>query len=317
MSTTASSFSSHAPFSAGPSSTLGRVRASERFRPPKSVGSWQLVELIGRGRFADVYSARPAGCVGDWPADYAVKILPPERTDDRTATQLLQREAEVGCQVSQAHLISVLESHVDESPRFVVMPRLNGATVSAVLAQMGHFSVRQSLWVTRQIAEALRAMHDADWLHGDVKPSNVIVTSEGHATLIDLGFALRRSESRFARNQPTMGTLNYLAPEAMTSALCVDRRSDIYSLGITLFEMLTGQLPFTADNEGDLVAAHRSQPIPDPRQWVSGIPAEALQLLRQMTAKEPLRRPQSATELIERLMPLEVLAIRQHTTLAK
>ena len=289
--------------------TPSTFRAPERLRPIRCVGNWQLAQLAGRGSLTEVYFAKPIGCPPDWPADYAVKLLRDEGLSDGDAIAALRREAEVGSQVSQSHLVPILESHVDTAPYYVVMPKLDGVSVAQVIGQVGPLSVRQALWITRQVAEGLDAMHDRDWLHGDVKPANVVISSAGHATLIDLGFAVRKREAMLTTMRAVRGTLSYMAPEVMTSALCADQRSDIYSLGITLFEMLTARLPFVGEDAAKLVEAHRLQPLPDPRALASDLPDEVVALVKRMTAKQPIRRPQSVRELVDCLLPLEVAAM--------
>lgn len=286
-------------------------RSSEQFRPIRCVENWQLTQLAGRGSFTEVYSAKPLGCRPDWPADYAVKLLRPQFTDDPLAIDVLKREVEVASQVSHQHLVAILEAHLNETPYFVVMPRLKGVSVGQIIEQAGYLSVRKALWITRQVAEALDALHKRNWLHGDVKPENIMLSTDGHATLIDLGFALRKSEAMLTEVRTARGTLNYVAPEVMTSSLCSDERSDIYSVGIALFHMLTGRLPFVGHSPSDLIEAHRGQVLPDARQFNERIPRDVVRLLGRMTAKQPLRRPQQARELIDELMPLEVATIRE------
>ena len=282
----------------------------DHLRPLKCVGNWQLTKLAGRGSYTEVYLARPTGCRPNWPADYAVKILRPQFAADELAIEVLHREVEVASQVSHQHLVPILEAHLDGPDRYVVMPRLKGVSVAEVIAKAGHISTRQSLWIVRQAAEALYALHQSGWLHGDVKPENIMLSAQGHVTLIDLGFALRTNEAMNTAQRTVRATLNYVAPETMTSAYAASERSDIYSLGITLFEMLTGRLPFDHPNAGQLIESHRSQPIPDPRQFNAGIPREVVRLLSRMTAKQPVRRPQDARELVNDVLPLEVSALR-------
>lgn len=285
-------------------------RSAEQFRPLRCVGNWQLTHLTGRGSFTEVYLAKPLGCRPDWPADYAVKLLRPQFAEDPMAIDILKREVEVASQVSQPHLVAVLEAHLNAAPNFIVMPRLKGVSVGQLIEAAGYLSVRQALWITRQIAEALEAMHKRNWLHGDVKPDNMMLAAEGHVTLIDLGFALRKCEAMLTEVRTARGTLNYVAPEVMTSALCSDERSDIYSVGIALFHMLTGRLPFVGRSPSDLIESHRGQALPDPTKFNERIPADVVRLLRSMTAKQPLRRPQVARDLINALIPLEMAAIR-------
>ena len=273
------------------------------------MGNWQLTQLSVRGGLTEVYFAKPLGCRPDWPADYAVKLLPGKHSTDNLAIAALSREAEVGRQVSHPHLVPIFEAHVSHEPFFVVMPNLDGASVGQVLRRVGRMSIRQALWITRQVAEALGALHVCDWLHGDVKPANMMVSPTGHATLIDLGFALRKREAMLTRDRTARGTLYYVAPEVMTSAYCSDQRSDIYSLGISLFEMLTGRQPFVGDSAADLVHAHRRDPLPDPREFTAALSDEVVSLVKRMTAKQPIRRPQSARQLIDELIPLEIALI--------
>ncbi len=276
----------------------------------KCVGNWQLTQLTGRGSFTDVYLARPTGCRPNWPADYAVKMLRPQFADDELAIDVMRREVEVASQVSHQHLVAVLEAQLDGPQKFIVMPRLKGVSIGQVLTRTGHISVRQSLWIARQIAEALDALHTQQWLHGDIKPENVMLSPDGHVTLIDLGFALRNQEALMTEMRTVRGTLSYVAPETMTSAYSSDARSDIYALGITLFEMLTGKLPFESNQPGALIEAHRSQPLPDPRQFAAHIPADVVRLISIMTAKQPSRRPQNVRSLVNLLLPLEVAAMK-------
>lgn len=282
----------------------------DKLRPLKCVGKWQLTKLAGKGSFTDVYLARPMGCRPNWPADYAVKMLRKQYATDELAIDFLRREVEVCSQVSHQHLVAVLEAHFDEGENYLVMPRLKGVSVGQVLAKASYISVRQSLWIIRQVAEALDSLHSQGWLHGDVKPDNIMISTEGHVTLIDLGFALRKSEAMVTELRTARGSLNYVAPETMTSALASDERSDIYSLGVCLFELVTGKLPFEGRDAASLIEAHRGQPIPDPRKFNARIPDDLVRLLSRMTAKQPARRPQTIRELLISLLPLEVSAMK-------
>ena len=182
--------------------------------------------------------------------------------------------------------------------------------MARILEKVGHLSTRQALWIARQVAEALSALHAKGWLHSDVKPSNIMASSSGHATLIDLGFAIRKHQAVLTRERVLRTTLNYVAPEVMTSAYNADQRSDIYSLGIALFEMLTGRLPFQGNSPAELIDAHRTQPLPDPRAFNKELSSEIVSLLVQMTAKQPVRRPHNVSSLINAIMPLELSTIR-------
>jgi serine/threonine-protein kinase len=160
--------------------------------------------------------------------------------------------------------------------------------------------------MARQVAEGLDALWTAGWTHGDVKPTNIYTSPEGHVTLLDLGFARSRSETGSAADRCVMGTCQYMAPEAITSALGVDPRSDIYSLGVVLFEMLAGRPPLEAESLAGWASAHRQARPPELRRLAPQVPPAVSRLVSQMLAKHPLRRPQSPAELVDRLAALEI-----------
>jgi serine/threonine protein kinase len=143
-------------------------------------------------------------------------------------------------------------------------------------------------------------------MHGDVKPSNIFLSPEGHVTLLDLGFARRIDRPDPGLERWLTGTYHYMAPEVLTADMPVDIRSDIYSLGVVIYEMLTGRVPFQGHDPGELARQHRGIRVPDVRRLVPDVPAEAAALVREMVAKEPLRRPQTPRELIERLIAVEI-----------
>ena len=284
----------------------GRQSIRDRYAGSRSIGKWRLTHLLARGQLTSTYCAQPQGCSASWPSDYVVKMLRGSRDEDPLAIDVLRREAEIGRLVSHSHLVPILDAHVEGSPYFIVMPRLGGTSLDQVIAEVGRIRVPQALWIVRQIAEALQTVHREGWIHADVKPSNLVVAREGHATLIDLGCALREDESILSWDRPVVGTLHYVAPEMIHSTIRTDHRSDIYSLGVTLFQMLTGRLPFDGRSPQELVEAHLRQAMPDPRPISADINDDIAELLRCMLAKEPLRRPQNAEELIERLVRLEL-----------
>ena len=273
------------------------------------LGNWQLEQLAFEGSLTRVYYARPLGCPPAWPADYVVKLLKVQHAEDPLAMQMLQREADVGRHSSHPNLVPILEARLDARPPHLVMPRLEGAVLSAAIESVGRLVVPQALWIARQVAQAMRHLHTQGWIHGDVKPANIVVSREGHATLIDLGSALRPDESFYDAWRPVVGTLHYVAPEMMTSTTRTGPSCDIYSLGITLFQMLAGQLPFQQSEPARLIEAHLRQVPPSLTSLRAQIPDSVAELTHRMIAKNPLRRPQSADELIDELTELEIEAL--------
>ena len=273
---------------------------------PCQVKQWELVEFAGRGSLADIYRARPIGSPPRRTANYAVKLLRPAWRDDSHAIRLLQREALVGQTVSHPHLAPILASSVLDPPRLLVMPWLEGASLRARLDAGRQFDAAATLWIARQTAEAINAMHAAGWMHGDVTPGNILVSPSGHVTLIDFSFARRCNEIGSAADRPIMGTCHYIAPEYLTSALRADIRSDIYSLGVVMFELLSGCLPYPAADLAELATLQRQSAPPQLVRLAPHAPREVVRLVCRMIANDPLRRPQTPRELIDLLVALEI-----------
>lgn len=270
------------------------------------VGNWQVVQVLGEGPWSHVYRAKPIGSETVNHSDYAIKVAREDAdSDSATAVRLLRREATVGRALAHANLTCVLSAHVNQSPYYVVMPFLQGVTLEAALDEVGIVLTPHALWIARQTAQAIRAMHKHGWLHSDVKPDNIFVSQNGRVTLLDLGLARRIGHAECAGDGPLAGTMAYAAPEAFSSIEALGPPSDIYSLGVTLYRMVTGTLPFTASDASDLAAAHlRSEP-PDPRRFNPLLPMRVVRLIRRVLAKQPSRRP-CAAELVAWLADLEI-----------
>jgi serine/threonine-protein kinase len=270
------------------------------------LGPWQLVRQIGEGSLTRVYLARPVNAA-EQSAAYAVKVLRQQWWRDPQAIAGRRREAWIGSRVSHPNVVPVLSAAVEQPPFYTVMPRLTGATLRQVLADGRRPALPVTLWIVRQIAEGLEAVFQCTgMIHADVKPSNVFLAPTGHATLLDFGYAHTPHESATWVDRPLIGTLNYIAPETVTSALAADIRSDIYSLGVVLYEMLTGRLPLTSDDPGELAVMHRERKPPCIRELRSDLPKPVASLVHTMLAKEPIRRPSSHKELVDRLTRLEI-----------
>jgi serine/threonine protein kinase len=266
-----------------------------------------LLAPLGVGELFGVYVARPAECDGTGSASYAVKVLREPWRNDPTAIAILRREAIVGSAVSHPNVVPILSSSFGDQLPYLVMPCLDGQSLASLLGAGWRPELPIALWIARQIAMGLAAIESScGMIHGDVKPSNVIVASNGHATLIDLGFARTRDECRAAADRPVLGTLRYAAPETLTSALAADVRSDIYSLGTMLYEMLAGNPPFAVGAPADLVCLQREVKPVCIREHRPDVPRPITSLVHTMLSKAPLRRPRTLEETIDRIARLEI-----------
>ncbi len=274
-----------------------------------SIGPWELVRQVHEGAMFRVHQVRPLERDSSSTAGYALKELLPRWDHVPAAIELLAVESLVGRSVSDPHLVAVLSSELAQKPRYVVTPWLQGETL-ATIVRRGRLKVPQALWIVRQLVEALRALHSAGWLHGDVKPDNVLVSPRGHVTLIDLGFARRIGERVTSFDDCLRFTATYAPPE-ITGSQPPDVRSDLYSVGVTLYETLTGHPPFYAPRVDELLRMHREERPQDVRMLASNVPSDVAKLVQQLLAKDPLRRPHSAAELVDELINLEIATFDQ------
>lgn len=269
---------------------------------PQLLGAWELGSCLGVGAATAVYAARPLGCESDRPWDFAVKVANDESELPRC---LIQNEARIARRVRHPHLVTVLESHVDGPRGYLVMPRFEGLSLAKVLRLVGELPPARALWVARQIAEALGALHQAGWRHADVKPDNLVVGPNGHVTLLDLGLAQPLLPAPVETCASWIGTPDYMAPECFATPYLIGSASDIYSLGVMLFEMLAGRRPFLGEDAHALAEAHRYEERPPIRHFCAQVSIRTEWLLMRLLAREPLRRP-SLEELVDTLVSLEI-----------
>jgi serine/threonine protein kinase len=261
--------------------------------------------LIAEGRWSRVYRARPKAAGAAAPCDYAVKVAREADGDDAALPrQMLAREASIGRAVAHPHLVSILAAQGDSSAAYVVMPYLDGTTVEAAIRPTRRLPAATALWVARQVAEALAALHEHGWVHTDVKPDNVFLSPDGHATLIDLGLAQRIGWTELDR-APLAGTLAYSPPEWFSPVVELTPASDVYSLGVTLYRLLTGRLPFADRDPSEVARAHLHRMPPEPRHFHPGLCYKIVRLLRRMLAKQPCYRPE-VSSLRQELLSLEI-----------
>ena len=269
------------------------------------IPGYQLLQRLGGGPMTSVYSARTLD--GDAPC--AVKLLREDWDDPETGIKLLQREARAGLGVRHPHLVRVHHAHVTTPPYYLVMDLLPGESLRRRLRRDFRLPLSDALWIIRQICEALAALHAAGFLHGDIKPDNVRLVDDGTAVLIDLGFAHRPGENAvFLRAGYVLGTANYLAPEQCDPLPAEDLASDLFSLGVMLFETLTGRLPYPSGSLRQTFRRHCCDPPADIRRNVAGLPASLVALIERLLAHRPQDRPRAAA-VVQQLVKLEIAAL--------
>ena len=261
--------------------TVESARTATRHEAPASdapqlvgrLGPWQLVQLLGEGNFTRVYLARPADGPQNQPAAYVVKVLRKEWWRDPQAIEMQRREAWVGSKVSHPNLLPVLSASVQEPPFYVVTPKLDGATLAQLIPDRGRLAVPLALWIARQVADGLTALFDATgMIHTDVKPANILVSPTGHATLIDFGFVQTPAEASQWATRPLAGTLAYIAPEMVTSALAAGPQATSTASASRSTKCSPAAARGNTDDPAELATLHREAKPADIRQQRPEVP---------------------------------------------
>jgi serine/threonine protein kinase len=273
------------------------------------IPGYELLKPLGGGPLTQVFLARDLGR----DANCAVKLLRAEWEDQTTAIKLLQREARAGLSVRHPRLVRVLDAHVTRPPYFLVMELLGGEALRLRLQRDYRLDLTTALWIARHTAEALDALHRAGFIHGDIKPENVRLVDDGTAKLIDLGFAHRQGENDLLlREGYILGTVNYLAPELCEPRPQSDQRSDLFSFGVMLFEMLGGRLPWPPGTVEQTFHRHRFEPPADLFRLAGPLPPALVDLVERLLAARPEDRPRAGA-IVQQLVALEIAAMRRQS----
>jgi Tol biopolymer transport system component len=261
-------------------------------------GRYQIQAEIGSGGMGTVYRARDrrTGTI------VAVKLLHSHLAQDRHYVERFRREAQIAKSLDSAYIVRVLDVGDHDGQPFIVMEHVPGTTLREVLEARHRFSPREALAVCLQIVQALRHAHSKAVVHRDIKPQNIILTPEGLAKVADFGVAKAEELSTLTLSGSFFGTLQYAAPERFEGE--GDIRSDIYSVGIILYQMLTGAVPFAADSALALIRLHSEQPPAPLSQHIPDVPRDVQALVSCCLAKSPAERFQSPDALANAISSL-------------
>jgi len=265
------------------------------------LGDYEVLELLGKGGMSLVARGRhrPTGLI------VALKILPKELARKPTTLQRFLNEARLLASLSHPNVVELLDVGHAQDRHFLVFEYVNGGDLSRYVKKHGPMPVARVIEVAIQTAEALDHAAQAGLVHRDIKPGNLLITSEGQVKLADLGLARTiLDDERLTREGTTIGTIDYMAPEQARDSHAATIRSDIYSLGCTLYYLLTGSPPYVADKISEKVLLHIRGDIPDVRKVRPDVPPEFAAILKTMMAKSPERRYDSYRQLIQALRSL-------------
>ncbi len=267
-------------------------------------GRYELLEKIGDGGMAVVYRAMDKLLS----RHVAVKILKPQFTGDEKFIENFRKESHAAARLTHANIVGVYDVGKEGNINYIVMELVKGKALSDIIKEEGPLDYRRVMDLSRQIASGLSAAHKAGIIHRDVKPHNILVNEDGVAKIADFGIAKAVSVNTIVENteETIIGSVHYFSPEQARGGF-VDERSDLYSLGIVMYEMLTGDVPFDGDNPVSIALMHINDPIVPPSKIVDGIPPALEKIVMKATDKIQINRYQTAEELIKALDEVDLL----------
>jgi serine/threonine protein kinase len=261
----------------------------------RDLGPYRIEALLGRGGMSSVYRALQTTL--DRPV--ALKLLPPEFAGDPTFVARFLQEARAAAALQHPHIIPIYDSGQYDGRYYIAMRYVDGVPLARAIPENG-LSVPRALRIIEQIASALDYAHARGVVHRDVSAGNVMLEAGDRVTLMDFGIAQARQGSRLTRAGVAVGTLEYLSPEQARGEAAT-AQSDIYSLGVLAFELLSGKLPFTAADDRGLLLQHLNAPLPSIRQLRPDIPAGIDSAIQRCLAKDPAARFPSAAAFVAAL----------------
>ena len=260
---------------------------------------YELLDLIGSGGMADVYRAH------DQLLDriVAVKILHVQFRNDEEFIGKFHREAQAAAKLSHSNIVNIYDVGIDGDDHYIVMENVRGNTLKSLIKEKGQLSVPDALRIAREIADALAHAHGNHLVHCDIKPHNILLTEAGHAKVADFGIARAVTESTMTYSGNVIGSVHYFSPEQAKGTL-ITPKSDVYSLGVVLYEMLTGTLPFNGETPVAIAMKHLQEEPVSPRRIRPDIPPVVEAIVMKAMSKEPDRRP-SSLEMVYALQQAE------------
>src|SRR5512143_3578263 len=228
--------------------------------------------------------------------DVALKLLRSEYLRDPDFSSRFRQEAQAAASLSHPNVVTVYDYGEDPSGPFIVMELVDGEDLATILRRSGALPARQAARIAAGVGRALAAAHASGIVHRDVKPGNVLIGRDGRVKVVDFGIARAVAEAQMTLPGTTLGSVHYFSPEQARGDQAT-AASDIYSLGIVLFELLTGHRPWEADSAAAVAMARLAGPAPDPSSLRSGIPADLVAIDRKALATEPADRWSSASSM--------------------
>lgn len=266
----------------------------------KMLGKYQIEKRIGAGGMGTVYLARDM----QLKRVVALKVLPRDKAQNPTLVKRFKAEAQAAAQLRHNNIVAVYDTGEDDGYLYIAMELVEGQDLFELIQKRGIIPVKRSIEIIKQVASALQHAFEQNIVHRDIKPSNLLIRRDGVVKVTDLGLARSVDdtlETNITRAGTTVGTVDYMSPEQARNSKSADIRSDLYSLGCTWYQMLTGEPPYPEGSLTNKLQAHAIKPIPDPREKNPNVPEGLTAVLQRLMAKKAEDRYQTPAELLDDL----------------
>ena len=259
-------------------------------------GRYQIIRTIGEGGMANVYLAYDTILE----REVAVKVLRGDLANDEKFVKRFQREAKAASSLNHPNIVEMYDVGEDDGNYFIVMEYVNGKTLKSLIKKRGALSLSETIDIMLQLTSGIACAHDSYIIHRDLKPQNVMILEDGRVKITDFGIAVALNSAELTQTNSVMGSVHYLPPEqANGSGATV--KSDIYSLGILMYELLTGKLPFKGDNAVEIALKHMKDKLPSIIEQNPNVPQSVENVVIRACAKNPDNRYDSVKEMHEDL----------------
>ena len=255
---------------------------------------YKIIRTIGEGGMANVYLAYDTILE----REVAVKILRGDLADDEKFVRRFQREANAASSLKHPNIVEMYDVGEDDGKYFIVMEYINGKTLKSLIKKRGALTLEEVMDIMLQLTSAVACAHDSYIIHRDIKPQNVMILEDGRVKITDFGIAMALNSNELTQTNSVMGSVHYLPPEQANGSGSTIK-SDIYSLGILMFELLTGKLPFKGENAVEIAIKQMKEPIPSIIDINPNIPQSVENIVLRACAKNPKNRYDSAAEMYE------------------
>ena len=258
---------------------------------------YEIIRAIGEGGMANVY----LGYDTILDRNVAIKVLRGDLSNDEKFVRRFQREALSASSLAHQNIVEMYDVGEDDGVYYIVMEYVDGKTIKQLLKKRGTLTLSEAIDIMSQLTDGMAHAHDSYIIHRDLKPQNIMIKDDGQIKITDFGIAMALNSTQLTQTNSVMGSVHYLPPEQASGKGCTIK-SDIYSMGIIFYELLSGSLPFRGDNAVEIALKHMREPLPSLRDTNNAIPQSIENIIRKSTAKNPKNRYDSARSMHEDLL---------------